>query len=477
MTTLTATNPRTGIADYRCPATSRDELAAIAGRLRRGQASWAKLSVRDRGQALAEFGEQILERRNELLERLASDTGRLPLSRVEIDGIGHKIERDTRRAVEVFDSADGARSVSGPLSAHRLVEPYPLVGNITPWNFPVSLAFLDSLQALLAGSAVIVKPSEVTPRFIQPVQDAIEATPLVRDVFAFIAGDGATGAALVDEVDYICFTGSVATGQNVYAAAGARFIPASMELGGKDPAIVLDDVDVERAAASVLYGAILASGQICTSIERVYVDRTIHREFTDTIVALAERARTNIDDESGILVPFIHRPQADIFRRHVDDARSRGGRIVHGGQTQGDGGVWPSATVIDEANGDMLTMSEEAFSPIVPIQAFETDEQAIRLANDTRYGLSAVVYGRDLERASRVASAIRCGAASVNLSRAHIRMRAFEQETFGKSGIGKNRIGDDGFTRFCRRHALITGDFDEMAALEAEQVDAAFPER
>ena len=148
MTTLTAINPRTGIADYRCPATSRDELAALAGRLRRGQASWAKLSVRDRGQALAEFGEQILERRDELLERLASDTGRLPL----------------RRAIEVFDSAAAARSVSGPLSAHRLVEPYPLVGNITPWNFPVSLAFLDSLQALLAGSAVIVKPSEVTPR-------------------------------------------------------------------------------------------------------------------------------------------------------------------------------------------------------------------------------------------------------------------------------------------------------------------------
>lgn len=469
-----ARNPASGVEDYQFEGFNPAALNEIAMQMRRGQKVWSTHSVQQRVEVLKHFAEQLKQREPQLIGALSADTGRVALSRTEVAGIYQKIARDSAAAVRHVEQYLSETDRAGSLTARRLAEPYQLVGNITPWNFPVSLSFLDTFQALLMGSAVLVKPSEITPRFVDPVSAAIMATPLLRDVFKFVRGGGDIGAALIDCVDYVCFTGSVVTGKKVYATAGKRFIPASMELGGKDPAIVLDDVDIERAAASVLLGATIASGQICTSIERVYVARSVYTDYMDATAALAKKAEPTFTSENALLTPFIHAPQADVFLSHIEEAKAQGATVLAGGDLIRHGGLWPTATVLGDVSHDMQVMREETFAPIVPVMPFDDDEESIHLANDSDYGLSAVVYGRDLERASRVASRIRCGAASINMSRAHIRMRKFEQEPYGVSGIGKSRIGADGLLRFCRKRCVIEGGFDDMAEAEETQIDTAF---
>ena len=466
--------PSSGVWDYSFDPIAAEALPELATRLRASQPAWQSQGLEGRIPVLRRFAEQLRHRRDAIEAALVADTGRQPLSTIETDGLFQKIERDSAKAAALLESRRRQRETMEPFTAEPVLTPYPLVGVISPWNFPVSLSFLDTFQALLMGCAVIVKPSEVTPRFVAPIAEAISATAGLREVFAFVRGGPEVGQALIHTVDYICFTGSVATGRKVFAEAGKAFIPASMELGGKDPAIVLDDADIERTAASVMLGATLASGQICTSLERVYVHRSVHDPFVAALKRYAGRCKLSCDDPVGVLVPFIHAPQAEVFKAHVADATAHGADLICGGDIVERGGLWPTATVLTNVTHQMRVMREESFAPILPVMAFDTDEQAIALANDSRYGLSAVIYGRDTSRARRIGRRITCGATSLNMSRAHIRLRRFEQQPFGASGIGASRVGDSGFLRFCRQSALIRGEQDDVATVERAQIDAAF---
>ena len=466
--------PSSGVWDYSFDPTAAEAVPELATRLRNSQPAWQSAGLEGRVAVLGQFAEQLRHRRDAIEAALAADTGRQPLSTIETDGLFQKIERDSAKAVALLENRRRQRERIEPFTAEPMLTPYPLVGNITPWNFPVSLSFLDTLQALLMGCAVIVKPSEVTPRFVEPIADAISATAGLCDVFAFVRGGPEVGQALIHTVDYICFTGSAETGRKVFAEAGKAFIPSSMELGGKDPAIVLDDADIERTAASVMLGAVLASGQICTSLERIYVHRRVHDPFVAALKRCAARCTLSCDDPAGILVPFIHAPQADVFTAHVADATASGADLVCGGDVIDRGGLWPTATVLTNVTHEMRVMREESFAPILPVMAFDTDEEAIALANDSRYGLSAVIYAQDTSRARKIGRRIRCGATSLNMSRAHIRMRGFQQQPFGASGIGASRVGDSGLLRFCRQSALISGEEDDAATLEHAQISAAF---
>ncbi|MEO6821093.1 MAG: aldehyde dehydrogenase family protein, partial [Candidatus Nanopelagicales bacterium] len=335
--------------------------------------------------------------------------------------------------------------------------PYQLVGVISPWNFPLLLGLIDAIPALAAGCAVLIKPSEVTPRFIAPLQATIDRVPVLRDVARVIEGAGQTGAAMIALVDTVCFTGSVPTGRVVGAAAAAAFIPAFLELGGKDPAIVLAGADLERTSSALLWGAVSNAGQSCLSIERIYVQEGIHDELVDRLVAKAEKVELAWPTvEDGVLGPLIDPAQADIIERQLADAVGKGATVRTGGtiETLG-GGRWIRPTVLTDVDHSMAIMQEETFGPILPVMAFDTVEAGVALANDSEYGLSGAVFGPDVESAEAIGRRLDVGAVSINDAALTALIHEGEKNSFRTSGLGGSRMGPSSIRRFVRRQTLI----------------------
>ena len=334
--------------------------------------------------------------------------------------------------------------------------PYSLVGVISPWNFPLTLSMIDTIPALLAGCTVIIKPSEVTPRFVEPVMAAIKDAGL-QDVLTFVQGDGATGGALIDHVDAVCFTGSVATGRKVAAAAAGNMIPAFLELGGKDPLIILESADLEKATDAALRGSILSTGQACQSIERIYVARSIHDAFLPRLTEKAKSVELNWPDIGrGPLGPIIFAKQADTLQAHIDAAVTKGARVMSGGTVENHGGgKWLLPTILADVTHEMDVMRDETFGPVLPVMAFDSVEDAIALANDTEFGLSAAGFAGTLEEAETVGRQIEAGGVSLNDAALTALFHEAEKHSFKLSGIGGSRMGPAGFQRFLRRKALI----------------------
>jgi acyl-CoA reductase-like NAD-dependent aldehyde dehydrogenase len=304
---------------------------------------------------------------------------------------------------------------------------------------------------------VIVKPSEVTPRFVAPLTESLKDFPELAGVFALVTGDGTTGAALIGEVDAICFTGSVATGRKVAHAAAARFIPANLELGGKDPAIVCDDADLEMAASAIVWGAVANTGQSCLSIERVYVDARVHDRFVEHVVAKArvlKLAYPGLDD--GPIGPIIAERQAAIIADHLADAKAKGAVVRCGGEVESiGGGWWCRPTVLTHVSHEMRVMTEETFGPIIPIMPCDGDEHAVALANDTIYGLSAAVFSASEARALAIASRLHAGAISINDAALTAVIHEGEKNAFRFSGMGESRMGAASLRRFLRRKTFL----------------------
>jgi acyl-CoA reductase-like NAD-dependent aldehyde dehydrogenase len=363
--------------------------------------------------------------------------------------------REAPGLIAAIESARTPTAMPGITAGTRL-HPFPLVGIISPWNFPLTLAMIDAIPALAAGCAVIVKPSEVTPRFIRPLMDAIASVPALASVFAVIEGDGETGAALVGAVDYIAFTGSVATGRKVGEAAARAFIPASLELGGKDPMLVLASADPAKAAAIALRASVVATGQACQSIERVYVAREIHDEFLGELVRLASAVTLNHPDIGrGDIGPFILARQADIVAGQIADAMARGANIHSGGHIEDHGGKWLRPTVITGVTPDMALMCEETFGPVIPVIAFDGIDDAVAQANAGQFGLSAAVLAGTVAEAEAVAVRLNAGAVSINDGALTSMIGDAEKTSFGLSGLGPSRMGASGLLRFFRRQALL----------------------
>ena len=335
--------------------------------------------------------------------------------------------------------------------------PYPLAGVISPWNFPMLLAMTDAIPALLAGCAVLAKPSEVTPRFVEPLQSALNEVTELAEVCGLVTGNGATGQALIDQVDAICFTGSVATGRKVAAQAGQRLIPAFLELGGKDPLVVLEGANPASAATAALRSAAIGTGQACQSIERIYVHQSLAEPFIAELVREASAVRTNEQSiDQGDLGPFIDRRQADLVESQLDEAVGAGARILCGGLRRHESGAaWCLPTVVTGVDHGMRLMQEETFGPILPVMTFATDDEAVRLANDSRYGLSAAVIGGSLDQALAVARRIQAGAVSVGDASLTTLVSDVEKHSFGDSGLGGSRMGPSGLLRFLRTKALL----------------------
>jgi succinate-semialdehyde dehydrogenase / glutarate-semialdehyde dehydrogenase len=459
-TTLQALNPRTGEADYSFEPASPADVAELARDLRINQPAWVALGIEGRAAAMRRWADAIEAAATAIGDAEEADTGRRRLSHEVPLMVAGAVRRWCDQAPGVLERArlQGTSSTTDTVTYDTEFDPYPLLGVISPWNHPFLLSTLDAIPALLAGCAAIVKPSEVTPRFVDPVMETIGQVPELGAVFTYVLGAAETGQALIDEIDVLCFTGSVPTGRKLAVRCAERFIPAFLELGGKDAAIVTAAADPEAAAAAVLKGGVHNTGQICFATERVYVDAELQDEFVDALTRQAAALElTYPDPAAGHIGPFILRRQADIVDAHLADALARGATLRSGGPSQElGGGRYMEPTVLTGVTHEMAIMREETFGPVLPVMAYETIEEGLELANDSEYGLSGAVIGGSAEEAAEVAGGLNAGAISLQDTSLTINiMSDVEKTSYGHSGLGGSRMGPNALLRFLRRKALI----------------------
>lgn len=452
-------NPRSGKADFRIVAASAREVAEKAETLRQGQAQWAAMPLDRRMELMMRWADALETHASAITAADSIDTGFGEISRLAPRLLAATVRATCAQAPMQFESArrDGPSPMMPGVRYETVLQPLGLVGVISPWNGPVWLSLLRSILPLAAGCAVLVKPSEVTPRFVEPVRESLRAIPELAAVFDFVQGDGATGAALIDNVDFISFTGSVPTGRKVAEACARRLIPFEIELGGKDPLVITARADLDRAAAAALRGAVQSAGQVCFAIERIYVERPVHDQFVELLTALCEQVTLNHPDPmQGHIGPFIFAPQAGIVDAHIDDALAKGAKIVAGGKSfELEGGLYMRPTVLTNVDHSMAIMREETFGPVLPVMVYDTPDEAVALANDTIFGLSAAVIGGDVEEARAIASRIDAGNISVQDACLTFVAAPAEADSFGVSGLGGKRTG---IQRFLKRKALLINE-------------------
>lgn len=450
-------NPRTGEVDYHITAVTAQGISDIAAKARAAQNDWLASGLEARCKAIHKFADLLETHSASVIQALEIDTGRRMLARAETLGVIGNLRAWAGLAPTLMPTPGWTQGRAKPNFKHMNdYVPYAVVGVISPWNFPMTLSFIDAIPALLAGAAVMVKPSEVTPRFADAVTPIIKAAGLENQLI-FVQGGGETGAALIDHVDCVCFTGSVPTGRKVALKAAENLIPANLELGGKDPLIITEDADLDAATSLALRASVLATGQACQSIERVYVPSTIYETFVEQLAEKAKAVKLNYPDISnGHIGPFIFDRQASIVAAQIEDAKTKGAKVLTGGEilTHG-GGRWLEPTVIADVTHDMDIMREETFGPVIPVMGYDTIEEALRLANDTEFGLSGAVFAGNIDAAKAIGKHIEAGA--ISLMDGALTGQYFEagKQSFKNSGLGGSRMGINGFLRFFRQKAYI----------------------
>ncbi|WP_137680141.1 aldehyde dehydrogenase family protein [Aurantiacibacter suaedae] len=458
---LAVRNPRSGKVDHKIAVSSRAEVAEKAGSLRANQPAWEALGVEGRCGVMARWLGAVKAQAVAIGEADAHDTGGCHTSYLQgfitMGNIGGWLE-DAPKAFAALDYDAMSSSMPSVRVQSQLVA-YPLTGVISPWNAPLMLALLDAVPALFAGSAVLLKPSEVTPRVIEALFETVRQVPELAGVFDYVTGPGEVGQAVIEEADTICFTGSVPTGRKVAVACAERLIPCNLELGGKDPCIVTASADLERAATAVLRGAVYATGQVCYSVERVYVHRSIHDDFVALLVERAAEVRLNADNpRAGHIGPFTHPPQGAIVARHISDAVRKGAVLRSGGTLEDiDGGLYLRPTILTNVDHTMLIMQDETFGPCLPVMAYDDEDEAVRLANDTQFGLTASVIAGTADEAEAIGRRLNAGGIFLqDTFLTFAKLRTFGTDSFGWSGYGAPRIGPESLRRFLRRKSLLT---------------------
>jgi acyl-CoA reductase-like NAD-dependent aldehyde dehydrogenase len=435
------------------PAAVGDAVA----RAREAQRVWGAVPVEERARRLRKARREMVRDRAEILRLLDAETGKARFDTVgEIMGACIELGYLARRAKRFL----APRKVRAwPLVGKRALvvyRPRGVVGVISPWNAPLNLALTDAIPALLAGNAVVVKPSEITPLAVRRAVTAM-GRALPADVLQVAIGDAETGAALVDHVDMVCVTGSPETGRRVMERASRRLTPVLLELGGKDPMIVLRDADLDRAAAAAVWGGFMMTGQVCMSVERIYVEAPVADAFCAKV---AERVRAlrvgaNGSDADIDLGPFTSPSQIAIVERHVADARARGATVLVGGGRVDGAGRFYRPTVLTGVDHSMLVMQEETFGPVIPIMRVTGAEEAVALANQSPYGLNASVWTRDVERGVALARRIESGSVCVNECLVSAGCTDLPFGGIKQSGVGSRHGGADGLRQFCISQSVL----------------------
>jgi acyl-CoA reductase-like NAD-dependent aldehyde dehydrogenase len=418
---IASVNPATGEVLGELDCAGPTEVRAAVALARAAQPDWNAWGVRNRVKVLRRFQQILLLRKADVARKITQEAGKpyveslLTEVLVVLDAARFLIEHafPLLRDEKLPHGNLALKSKSG-----RVVhEPYGVIGIISPWNYPFSIPATEVMAALVAGNTVVLKPSEFTPLIALELQSLLREAGVPRDVLHVLPGEGTAGAALVHEaIDKLVFTGSVATGKRIAQVAAERLLPVVLELGGKDPMIVLDDADIDVASSAAVWGACVNAGQACLSVERCYVHHSLYVPFVE---ACAEKARKlhvgNGMDSSTDVGPMINERQVRSVEAHVADALAQGARVLVGGcRLRELGPTFYSPTVIADVDHNMRVMREETFGPVLPIRSFRGDAEAIRLANDCDYGLAASVWTRDRLRGEAIARQIQAGTVMVN---------------------------------------------------------------
>jgi succinate-semialdehyde dehydrogenase/glutarate-semialdehyde dehydrogenase len=415
---LISTNPATGEEVGRVPVSDSNAVEAAVAKSRKAFEIWRRTPFSQRKRIVMRSRNVILEEMNSLAGLISDEMGK-PFAEAisnEITPVLDLMQYFAKRTEKMLRTEKRGIGMFGLMgrSSKIVYKPLGVVAIISPWNFPLSIPLGEVVMALMAGNTVVLKPSELTPLVGEKIAEIFEIAQLPKDVLQIVSGGGDTGAALVNAApDKIMFTGSVETGKKIAASAAKNLTPVVFELGGKDPMIVFNDADLEMATSAAVWGAFTNAGQACASVERVYVQKGAIAKFTKLVTAKTEELRQGSGRiASNDLGSMSSEEQASIVEDHVEAFRDAGAEILTGGKRKD--GVFFEPTVISGAENSMRPMQEETFGPTMPIAVFETEDEAIDLANDSEFGLTACVWTKDLSRGRRVASKLITGTVMVN---------------------------------------------------------------
>lgn len=451
---LEVRSPADGSVVGSVPVMDTTAVNAAAAELRLAQAGWEALGAEGRATWLRRWRDWILAHAEELADLLQAETGKArPDAIIEPIASCEFLSYYADHAADFLaeENVRPAGTMSLPKKLTKVYSPYPVVGLITPWNFPITLLLMDAAPALAAGCAVLSKSSEETPlacaRLIEGWHE-IGAPAVIANV----TGAGETGAAVVDAADYVQFTGSTATGRRIGVRCAEQLKPYSLELGGKDPALVLADADLDRAVNGIAWGGLFNAGQVCISVERVYVEEPVYDEFvrrlTEKVASLSQGIGKG--DDVGAMATAA---QVDIADRHVREAVAAGAKVLTGGQRSSRGNFF-APTVLVDVDHSMSCMTEETFGPTIPVMKVADADEAVRMANDSPYGLSASVWTGDLGRGQQVARQLEAGAVNINDVFSNLFAAPLPHSGWKTSGVGARLGGAYGVHKYCKVQAV-----------------------
>ncbi|MBN9390559.1 MAG: aldehyde dehydrogenase family protein [Chloroflexi bacterium] len=454
-------NPATGEQLAELPVMTPDQVEQAVRRAGTAQKEWAALSFNERRKVMLRWRSKLVANKEKIVETLVAENGKPPLEALmELFYLADVIGYYCAQAPRFLKGYKVPLHLLKTKRARVVYHPVGVVGVISPWNFPLLLGFGDALAALVAGNAVVVKPSEVTPLSALRLVELAEGVGFPPGLLQVVTGWGETGGSLVDNADLIAFTGGTNTGKKVMERASRRLVPVLLELGGKDPMIVLKDADLDRAARGAVAGAFFNSGQVCISVEKLFVEAPVYDVFVAKVVEQVKRLRLGSpagDPSNRDLGPMTYQGQLDIVEQQVADARVKGAHILTGGK-RGEG-LFYEPTVLTNVTPDMLVMREETFGPLLPIIKVKDADEALRLANASNFGLSSSIWTGDTSRGEALAQKLEAGSTCVNDVFINYILPEVPFGGIKDSGLGYRHGGADSLRKFCRPQTILTDRF------------------